>query len=77
MSSKFVAPAPLSPLSAREREALVLAGQGCTYDEIAAEMGTRWHTVKNQLDAARKKLHCKRTDLAFVALMRLERKGTK
>lgn len=75
MSAKVLTPPDVHPLSQRERQALLLYGSGYSYEEIAGEMGTSEHTVKNQLDIARQKLKVKKSSDAYVALMRAERKA--
>lgn len=62
----------LSPLTEREREAVVLAGRGWTYETIAKEMSVSWDTIKNHLQNARTKLRMHTTAEAYVELGRLE-----
>jgi DNA-binding CsgD family transcriptional regulator len=46
------------PLSPRERECLLWAARGKTYNDIGAILGIAYGTVKTNLDIARYKLNC-------------------
>jgi DNA-binding CsgD family transcriptional regulator len=71
----IIRPTPLSPLGEREREALIMYGQGMDYSEIAAAMTVSPHTIKNHLDNCRQKLGVKTSREAYFKLMRMERRG--
>ncbi|MBK6533878.1 MAG: helix-turn-helix transcriptional regulator [Deltaproteobacteria bacterium] len=53
---KSVTSDPLSSLSRRQREVAELVSLGLTNKEIATELGTSAHTVRNQLVAAFERL---------------------
>lgn len=72
---KVRVPGPISPLSEREREVLLLAGEGMTYEQIGEQLCIEWHTVKNHLYNARQKLGAKSTADALLKLKRLEARG--
>ena len=58
-----------NPLSARERELLILVAQGRTDAQIAAELCISPHTVNSHLDRIRGKTGCRRRpDLTRLAL---------
>ncbi len=44
------------PLTERQQEVLRLAGDGLTYQEIAAELGIKPETAKNHAAAVKRKL---------------------
>jgi DNA-binding NarL/FixJ family response regulator len=73
--TRIIRPTPLSPLGEREREALLLYGQGLEYGAIAEAMTVSTHTVKNQVDQCRRKLGTRTSREAYFKLMKLERKG--
>lgn len=54
------APAPVAPLSGREREVLHLMAQGLANKEIARELGIRTATVKNHVHSVLTKLGVRR-----------------
>ncbi len=68
---KLQPPPPLHPLSARQYEALNLYGLGLEYEAIAARMECSYHTAKNLLTQARKKLNCGTSELGYIKLQRM------
>lgn len=65
---------PVTGLTAAERDVLILYGEGYDYNEIAQQRCSSWDTIKNQLDAARRKLNCTDSRAAYVELRRRERR---
>jgi DNA-binding CsgD family transcriptional regulator len=59
-------PVQLNPM---ELERVVQVGLGKTYLEIAREAGVSPHTVKNQLEAVRKKVGCRTSKAAYRLLV--------
>lgn len=60
----------LHPLSPNQVQCLDLYGRGFTYNEISEVTGMSWHTVKNHLHQARKRLGTHTTAQAFIEFIR-------
>jgi DNA-binding NarL/FixJ family response regulator len=66
--SQLVPPGSLAELTAREREVMTLAAQGCGNDQIAAELYLSRHTVRTHIQRAMVKLHARdRAQLVVIA----------
>ena len=61
-------PGSLAGLTAREREVMALAAQGCSNDDIAAKLYLSTHTVRTHIHRAMMKLHARdRAQLVVIA----------
>jgi DNA-binding NarL/FixJ family response regulator len=66
--SQPVPPGRLAELTAREREVMTLAAEGCSNDQIAAKLYLSTHTVRTHIQRAMMKLHARdRAQLVVIA----------
>ena len=66
--SQLAPPGSLADLTAREREVMALAAQGCSNDDIAAKLHLSPHTVRTHIQRAMVKLHARdRAQLVVLA----------
>jgi DNA-binding NarL/FixJ family response regulator len=65
---QLVPPGGLAELTAREREVMALAAQGCSNDQIAARLCLSTHTARTHIQRAMMKLHARdRAQLVVIA----------
>ena len=69
----LIVPEPYHNLSEGEHEVLAAYASGQTYDQIARARHKSWHTIKNQLNTARRKLGAQSTMDAWKTLTDRER----